>query len=183
MVFYSRSNKPPVESSPSGEDIVPVYSFVVDKETGKKELKVTGKRNIYKEIQAHKEECLVYNILERYVNGDISVLNKSQGMFADISNMPKSLNEAQEIILNAENLFKEMPFNIRSEFNHSMSEFVASISNGTFEDKVNKHFQPQSDKVESIVQSQVQNVEPVNTPMQSHSTPVQSQGVNLGGNI
>ncbi|MBQ2713443.1 MAG: hypothetical protein IJF22_00555 [Clostridia bacterium] len=183
MDFYSRSKKPPVEASPSGEDIVPVYSLVIDKETGKKEVKQTGKRNIYKEIQAHKEECLVYNILERHVNGDTLALNQSQGFFADISNMPKSLNDAQEIILNAETLFKEMPVAVRSEFNHSMSEFVASISNGTFEEKINKHLQPQINKVEPIVQPQVQNVEPINVSMESQSTPVQSQGVNLGGNI
>lgn len=182
MEFYSRSNKAPVEPSPSGAEIIPTFSLVIDKETGKKELKATGKTNIYEEIQAHKEECLIYNILERYAMGDESVLNEKQGIFADISNVPKSLNEAQEMILNAENVFNELPVEFRAEFNHSITEFIASVSNGTFEQKLSKHVvKPEVPDIQPTdIVAPVEQTQPVQ--QSQNQTPI-SNGVNLGGNI
>ena len=133
MEFYSLTNKPPRMPYPKSEKIVDTYSLKIDKTTGKKELKVSGKTDIYEKIQESKDGTLLYNILERYTAGDIEVLNKRQGMYGDVTNLPTNLAEAQQLIIEAENTFKNLPIDIRREFNHSITEFMAGIENGKLE--------------------------------------------------
>lgn len=133
MEFYSLTNKPPRKTYPESHKIVPTYSIKIDKATGKKELKETGKTDIYEKIQESKESTLLYNILERYAAGDTNILNQRQGSYGDFSEYPENLAEAQQIMIDAENKFKKLPLEIRKEFNHSITEFVAGIENGKLE--------------------------------------------------
>ena len=162
MEFYSLTNKPPRMPYPKSNKIVNTYSLKIDKATGKKELKATGKTDIYEKIQESKESTLLYNILEKYTAGDTSVLDKKQGMYGDVTELPTNLAEAQQLIIEAENTFKKLPIDIRREFNHSVTEFMAGIENGKLEKKKKKKGlkeKPQEQKVETqqtIQQEQIQ---------------------------
>ena len=131
--FYSRSNYPATIPCPECSENVPTFTLKINKETGKKELKKTGETNLYQKIQAAKEETLIYNIIKRFENGDIEALNKTHGTYGDFSNMPKTLAEAQQSLIDAENTFNSLPLDVRRQFNMSSSEFVASLTNGKFE--------------------------------------------------
>ena len=133
MEFYSRVKKPETIPCPKCEENIPTFSLKINKETGKKELKKTGETNIYKKIQAAKEDTLIYNIIKRFESGDIEVLNKTQGTYGNLLNMPRTLAEAQQSLIDAENTFNNLPLDIRRQFNMSSSEFVAGLTNGKFE--------------------------------------------------
>ena len=163
MTFYSRNNRPKTIPAPKCEKIIPTFSLEIDTKTGKKELKQTGKTNIYDKIQASKEQTLVYNILERFNAGDTSVLNKVQGMYGDFTNVPKTLAEAQQQLINAENLFMSLPLDMRKEINHSSSEFLASAASGELETRLAK-FKRKTTKVEekeTQIQKPVENFQPL----------------------
>lgn len=114
-------------SCPSGEKIVPTYSLVVDKDTGKTDLKATGKTNMYDYIQSSLEETLIYNVIERYNAGDITALDKVRGFYGDVTQLPKNLAEAQQLLINAQKTFNSLPVDVRAKYNHSVSEFLSAI--------------------------------------------------------
>lgn len=139
MEFKSRTNYPATIPMPQCSKIQPTFELKIDKETGKKELKKSGSTNIYEKIQAAKESTLIYNIIERYKQGYEEVLTKTKGIYADITQMPTSLAEAQQRLIDAENYFNKMPLELRKEFNNSYTEFLASINNGNIEKIAKKY--------------------------------------------
>lgn len=151
MEYYSRVNKPLTIAQPKCEKIVPTYGKEIDKD-GKVRVVETGKTNLYEKIQASKEDTLIYNILDRFKAGDVSVLQKHQGVYADLTNMPTTLAEAQQSLINAENYFNSLPLEVRSDFNHSFSEFLASASAGKLADK--SSFFATTEKAQELVSSQ-----------------------------
>jgi len=149
MEFYHRSNKPKTIPMPECSQYEPTYSLVIDEKTGKKELKKSGKTNIYEKIQAAKDECDIYKILERYENGNVDVINKVQGIYADITNMPRNLAEAQNLILKTENEFAKLPKEIKEAFNNSSSEFITKIANGEADNILKKYKKVEDKQQES----------------------------------
>ena len=164
MEFYSRSNRPETIPYPKSKKIVPTYGLQINKETGKEELVETGKTNIYDMIQASKEETLVYNILKRFESGDIEALTKTKGVYGDFTNMPRTLAEAQQLLIDTENYFNALPIDIKKEFNNSPKEYLASLNNGKFEAVMGKYIK------------QPPKQEPIPEPIQAVEQPTQSQG-------
>lgn len=128
--FYSRNNLPKTIAQPKCKKIVNEYKKEVQK-NGSVKAVVTGKTNIYEKIQASKNDCLVYNILDRFKNGDVSVLNARKGEYGDFTEAPKTLVESQQRLIDAEHYFMSLPLDVRKEFNHSVVDFLDSVGNGT----------------------------------------------------
>lgn len=99
------------------------YQITIDKK-GHKVLKKTGTHNIYQEIQSFAEECKIENILARAAAGDETALNQRQGFYADITNTPNNLAEAQNQILKLKQGFEALPAEIREKFDNSVEKFV-----------------------------------------------------------
>lgn len=140
-MFYSRSNRPKTIPHPECSKEINTYELEIDKD-GKKELVQKGKTNIYEKIQAQLEETLIYNILNKYQNGDQEIINKltaMDGMYGDYTNTPKTLAEAQQTVIDAHNQFNDLPLELRKEFNYSATEFLASLSNGGFDKVMSKY--------------------------------------------
>lgn len=161
MSFYSATNRPSTISYPKSEKIIPTFGLKINKD-GKKELHQIGTTNLYEKIQASKDQTLIYNVLERYNNGELDLLSRSQGMYGDFTDLPTSLAEAQQKLIDAENIFNSLPLDIRKQFNHSVSEFLASFSNGNFE-KLVKSIQGVSEPVKVESTESVQNAQIINT--------------------
>lgn len=128
MEFYSRSNYPETIDCPECSKFVDTFSLEIDKATGKKELKKTGKTNLYDKIQKSLNETLIYNILDRYQNGDVQALQQRVGQYGDFSELPKTLAEAQQVLINAEKTFMALPLEERKKYNHNVSEFLAEMA-------------------------------------------------------
>lgn len=129
-MFYSRNNRPKTIPQPECQETIPTFSLQINKSTGKKELVESGKTNLYEKIQASKDATLVYNIIDRYNAGDESVFNKAVGSYGNFTQMPSTLVEAQQKLIDAERTFEQLPITIREKYNNSYTEFLADITTG-----------------------------------------------------
>ena len=108
----------------SGSKMKNDYEIQIDKK-GHKELKKIGEHDLYAEIQSYAEEVKIENILARAAAGDDSMLNMRQGFYADITEFPTSLAEAQNSILKLSQGFDKLPAEIREKFDNSKEKFVS----------------------------------------------------------
>lgn len=125
---YERFDRNPTES---GMPEKPSFKMFVD-EHGRRSLKENGKINVYEQIQSHRESCDIEYIMTRFANGDTSVLSKTQGVYGDFTNIPTSLNELQQRVMDAERLFYQQPLDIREKFEHNPSIFFNMIGTDSF---------------------------------------------------
>lgn len=119
------------EGSREAED----YEVQIDKK-GHKSLKLVGTHDIYEEIQSYADECNISLIIARAAAGDPNALNQRQGFYADITETPKDLAEAQNSILKLKQGFYKLPVEIREKFNHSEEQFIAEFGSEEFAKKM-----------------------------------------------
>ena len=120
--------------SPAGEKKAPVYKekLVTEKsEDGsdiiRKKLVQVGETDIVAKIQACKDDCDVYKILDRFTGGDVAALHRTaHAVYADLSEMPRNIHEAVRRVDNAMDSFMTLPVEIRQAFNNDPEEFVAA---------------------------------------------------------
>ena len=133
--FVSRLTKRPRYYTDPGSRISNDYQIEIDKR-GHKSLHKVGEHDIWEEIQSYKEECSIDNILARAAAGDPNALNQRKGFYADITDTPKSLAEAQNNILKLKQGFEKLPAEIRDKFDNSKEKFVMEFGSQTWIDKM-----------------------------------------------
>lgn len=112
--------------SVSGSAFEPVYSASYD-DTGVLVLELTGKRDVFQEIQSHAESVDINNILLRYSRGDVDVLSRVKGFFADVSDLPKNYRDVLNSVEKAKEFFYSLPVEEKQKFNNSYTEFLVSL--------------------------------------------------------
>lgn len=127
--FYTPLDRPARRCAPVGSRIKVTYQAEIDPD-GRKILVETGVTDIYEKIQAYKDDCLVENIVRRYLAGDVTALSKSQGVYCDTTLIPKDLISAHEAVKQAESIYKRLPADVRGQYS-SFKEFVNNF--GTLE--------------------------------------------------
>lgn len=126
--------RPRIESNP-GNPIKQLFSgFYNDR--GQVELKEDGTENLYDFIQSFAESTDIHAILRRYQNGEVDVLEKVQGFYGDITEMPHTYAEALQRIADSEKVFMSLPVDVRAKFGHSFSEFLAASQDADFLDRL-----------------------------------------------
>ena len=123
----------------TGTGFEPVYQLRVatgDEENSRKGewiLVEIDKVNAYELIQSHRDAVDLQTILKKYQQtGDESLLNQVQKVFADVTNAPKNLADAYALIQNGIEQFKNLPLDVRKEYNNNPSEWFEAVSNGEF---------------------------------------------------
>ena len=102
-------------------------------EKGEEEFYIKGKTNLYEKIQMFKDECDIEQILLRCTEqNDLSLLNQRNPLYVDFSEFPDNMIDSYRKIKDAENIFKELPLEVRNEFNNSFSEFLAKFGTKEF---------------------------------------------------
>lgn len=124
MNFYSRVNLPPKIGSEAGEKEATTYQTRID-ENGHKITEAVGKTNIYDRIQSSLEETKIENIIKRFTEGDMSAFRTSEPIYADMREAPKTLMEAQNMIIRITDEFNSLPVDVRAKFDHSPEKYVA----------------------------------------------------------
>ncbi len=114
-----------------GSPIKQLYSGSYN-ERGQVELKEDGTENIYDFIQSFAESTDIHAILRRFENGEVDVLEKVQGFYGDVTDMPKTYAEALQRIADSEKVFMSLPVDVRAKFGHSFSEFLAASNDADF---------------------------------------------------
>ena len=105
-------------------------------ERGQVELKEDGTEDLYAYIQSFAESTDIHSILRRFENGEVDVLEKVQGFYGDITEMPHTYAEALQRIEDSEKVFMSLPVEIRAKFNHSFSEFLSASQDDDFLDRL-----------------------------------------------
>lgn len=124
-MFKTKYNRERVHSE-HGSRIAPVFSLQ-SKEAGKLDLKITGEEDIYAKIQSYAQSVDIHNILLRYKMGETDILEKRNGTFIDVSDMPTSFAEIMNTVITAENNFNELPLEVRKAYDFSPAQYIADI--------------------------------------------------------
>ena len=112
---------------------------------GTRDLVVVGQIDTYEMIQSHKDSVDLKLTLERFARGDESAINRRQAFFGDFTNMPTTLSELSQRILDAQDLFNTLDVDARRAFDFDAGKFFASIGTPEFEAIVSQ-FNPKPDK-------------------------------------
>lgn len=124
MVFLSKE-KAKEFASELGERVQPVYNPKVD-EFGRIELLQSGTHDLYAEIQSHKEECDINNIIARAQAGDMSGFRDNPGAYGDFAELPKSYAEILQIMIDGQNYFDKLPIDVKQKFDNDFNKWFAS---------------------------------------------------------
>lgn len=109
--------------TPAGSRTTPEYGYEVNKK-GQKQLVITGQKNTWEEIQSYKEDCLIENILKRLAVGDMTDF-RPDGIYADTTQIPTNMIDAQKQIVMLENTWKKLPIEVREKYDHSLETFIS----------------------------------------------------------
>ena len=119
-------------------------------ERGQVELKEDGTEDLYAFIQSFAESTDIHAIMRRYQNGEIDVLEKVQGFYGDVTEMPHTYAEALQRIADSEKVFMSLPVDVRAKFGHSFSEFLAASQDADFLDRLGVNPTEQTEPVPSV---------------------------------
>lgn len=118
-----------------GSRIIPTYTPHLEKD-GTLTLVKDGEHNLYEEIQSHKDSTDLQLIINRYMNGDPTVLARVQGAYGDFSEMPQSMHEAYDLMRKAEHDFKKLPAEIQASFDNDPTKFIMSLGSDEWLEKM-----------------------------------------------
>lgn len=108
------------------------YQEEIEKKSGKKHLVITGKTCVYDMIQEDLEASKIENIIHKLAMGDYSVLKEAKLTYADADDFPKSLMEAQNIVVKAKTEFDKFPTEVKKLFNNSPEAYVSEMGTDEF---------------------------------------------------
>lgn len=145
MKIYSIIDTPERIPTPEGNEWINTYQEVIGK-TGKKELKLTGQKNVYDMIQVDAESCKIENILHQVAMGDLAALHQRDASYIDATTMPQNLMDAQNLVIKMKDEFYKMPLEVRQKFDNSPEMYVSEMGTNAFIEKM----APYNEKIEAI---------------------------------
>lgn len=123
--FKTAWNREPAKPAPVGSRFAKTYLMTIDGH-GHKVLKEDGLTDRYELIQSHLEETKIENIINKALaTGDMSGLMVGKPVYADFTNAPSTLAEAQNMLIAVEQEFEKLPLEIRAKFDHSATKYIA----------------------------------------------------------
>lgn len=114
-----------------GDSIVPTYSLVYD-DDGTPGLKEVGKTNIYDAIQSHRDSCDIHVLLNRYRNGEVDVLSRVQGVYADFTQAPKTFAEMLNLVNAGKEYFESLPVEVKNQYGNNFASFMQDFGSEDF---------------------------------------------------
>lgn len=141
------------ESNP-GNPVKQLFSGFYN-EKGQVELREDGTENLYDFIQSFAESTDIHTIMRRFTNGEVDVLEKVQGFYGDITDMPHTYAEALQRIADSEKVFMSLPVEVRAKFGHNFGEFLAASQDPDFLDRLGVKPDVQPEPVSSAPEEEV----------------------------
>ena len=132
-MIFTQLNRPETKPTNSGTPYINTYQEVID-DSGKLKLEWTGETNVYERIQEDAESCKIENILHAVAMGDLNALNQREATYCDATTMPKSLREAQDLVIRLKDEFYKMPLDVRKEFENSPEKYVSLMGTDEFKE-------------------------------------------------
>lgn len=146
MQFFTKYKRPEKKIyTESGDKFLSIYQEEVKKD-GSIGIVPIGKTNIYAKIQEDAEMCDIKNILKAVAMGDLSVLRNQEPTYIDATTFPKTLMEAQNIMVKAKAEFEKMPKEVKELFNNNADIYVSELGTTEFLEKMS----PYNEKINEI---------------------------------
>lgn len=123
----------------SGSRYENLYQEEINKKSGRKELVIIGKECVYDKIQEDLEQSKIENIIHKLAMGDLSVLKEAKLTYADADDFPKTLMDAQNIVVRAKAEFNKFPEEVKKMFNNSPEQYVSEMGTDTFIKKMSPY--------------------------------------------
>lgn len=105
---------------------------------GHLELVENGKVNTYEQIQADAKSVDIHSIMRRYNAGEVDVLNRVQGFYADVSNLPTNYIDVLNAVHRGQALFESIPKELRAKFDHNFDKFMTALCDGSIANMLGK---------------------------------------------
>lgn len=137
-----------------GSPMKDTYKMHVDK-NGKRELRKSGEYNLYAEIQSYKDSCSIDYILARFAAGDDTALSRVQGIYGDFTDVPTTMAEVCQRVIDAEHIFNNLPVDVREQYNFSPSEFFAQINSEKTRNIFGIHDEVKDDLKDVVVEKEL----------------------------
>lgn len=118
-----------------GSPIKDLYSPVVN-DDGTITLEKSGEENIAEYINSFAESTDIQTIVKRFTNGEINVLNQREGTYGDFTQMPKTYAEFLQKKIDAENVFKKLPLDVKDKFDNDINKFLVSAGSDDWFEKL-----------------------------------------------
>lgn len=132
-----------------GSDVHELYEGKIMPD-GTIRLVTMGKESISEKINSYKAYTDIHYIMNRLQQGDTSVLREG-AFYGDMTKAPKSLADALNIMINAEDRFNELPLEVRNKFNNSYLAWLSSAGSDEWLTNMNIDKEPVIEKVEDKV--------------------------------
>lgn len=156
VIIHKAYSQRPRKASPAGSRYRDDFTLTID-ERGNKKLVHKQTVDQYALIQSFKDECDINLIVSRCAaTGDYSLLNKVQGFYGDVTQLPGNLAEMYKVMRNAEQIYAGLPHNIASQFG-SMEEFLDVFSSA---DKFNEFIAKNSKTSENPSKTPSETIKP-----------------------
>lgn len=155
-----------------------LYQEEIEKKSGRKHLVKTGETCVYDKIQEDLEQSKIENIIHKLAMGDLSVLKEAKLTYVDADDYPKSLMEAQNVVIKAKNEFNKFPEEVKKLFNNSPEQYVSEMGSDEFIKKMTPYndniAKRQKDENDRLFNEEVQKAatfnKAVNAAMEGGST-------------
>lgn len=123
--FHTLMDLPKIKGMEPGTGIENEYGYVMDHRNivG---LEKTGEINRYEMIQMHADECNISLILAK-ASVDPTVLQQRKGIYADITEMPKSLAEFKNLEIKIMNDWNKLDTKTKEQFDNSFDKYIAEF--------------------------------------------------------
>lgn len=120
---FSASRKRFISSSGSSQHVLYEPSVAPD---GSISLRKSGIEDTDQIIESYRFSTELSTILSRFANGETDVLNRYQGYYADLTQMPKDYRSALDSVLKAESAFMVLPQEIREKYGNDWSKWLSA---------------------------------------------------------
>lgn len=114
-----------------------IYEPAFD-DNGSRFLKLVGEEDIADYIQSFYDSCDIQTILKRFQLGDTSALSQTPGMYGNFINVPHTLAEFLNAQIKANQLFDNLPSDVRASFNNDANQFFVKMGTPEFNDIVSR---------------------------------------------
>lgn len=129
--FRTQFDEHPRYQCCTGSRIKKLYAPRFD-ENGVMDLVEKGEENLYEYIQSHKDSVDINTLLRRYAQGDPDALSRVQAAYGDFTGLPSTYADLLNAVNDGKQYFEGLPVDVRAQFNHSFSEFMASMDGPDF---------------------------------------------------
>lgn len=123
-------------SSEPGTPTLQDYEYKFNKSGHKMLVKKDSFINVYEKIQAERDSVNIDKLMERFVLGDKDALNRAPASYIDTRDLPKTYAELFERGLEAEQMFEQLPVDLKEKFDNSYVQFWNDMGNESWNKKI-----------------------------------------------